>query len=67
MNNLKCPKCGGSLEIIECLETEYIDGVYIDQCFGQCKDCKTPYEWKEKFSYTESYDLKVCYYEEKEE
>lgn len=66
MNNLKCSKCGGNLEVTECFATEYINRTYIDHCFGQCKDCKTSYAWKEKFSYIESYDLEV-YDKEKEE
>lgn len=52
MNNypeMKCPKCGGIIELGEIYDNEIGEDFFINLCIGHCVKCDSYYQWYEEF------------------
>lgn len=49
-SELKCPKCGGTIEYDEIYDNENGENYVIDYCVGHCANCGTIFQWQEEFT-----------------
>lgn len=54
---MRCPKCGGTIEFDYLCGKFSQDNEYINCCRGHCVNCETDYQWKEVYKFMRQEDL----------
>lgn len=49
-SELKCSKCGGTIEYDEIYDNDNGENYIIDYCMGHCANCGADFQWQEEFT-----------------